>query len=232
MKSVGEAMAIGRNFKESFQKGLVSLEIGYKGLDALNKLTNKNLKNRLAQNLPDKLLIVAEAFRRGFSSKNIYKITQIDPWFLEQISDLVFEEKKLKRKGIPKTYKELSHIKSIGFSDDKIAELTRKSIKEVQKQRKKLGIFPVFKKIDTCAGEFKSDTPYMYSTYQNLTSDKSACESNPTNKKKIIILGGGPNRIGQGIEFDYCCCQASFALKHFLVNLCIYLLYYFSYKAS
>ncbi len=213
MKSVGEAMAIGRNFKESFQKGLVSLEIGYKGLDLLNKLTNKDLRNKLAQNLPDKLLIVAEAFRRRITLKNIYKITQIDPWFLEQISDLVFEEKKLRRKGIPKTFKELSHIKSIGFSDDKIAELTRKSIKEVQKQRKKLGVFPVFKKIDTCAGEFKSDTPYMYSTYQNLTSDKSACESNPTNKKKIIILGGGPNRIGQGIEFDYCCCQASFALK-------------------
>ncbi len=213
MKSVGEAMAIGRNFKESFQKGLVSLEIGYKGLDPLNKLTNKDLRNKLAQNLPDKLLIVAEAFRRRITLKNIYKITQIDPWFLEQISDLVFEEKKLSRKGIPKTFKELSHIKSIGFSDDKIAELTRKNIKEVQKQRKKLGIFPVFKKIDTCAGEFKSDTPYMYSTYQNLTSDKSACESNPTNKKKIIILGGGPNRIGQGIEFDYCCCQASFALK-------------------
>ena len=188
----------------------LSLEIGYKGLDSLNKLTNKDLKNRLAQNLPDKLLIVAEAFRRRITLKNINKITQIDPWFLEQISDLVFEEKKLRRKGIPKTLKELSHIKSIGFSDDKIAELTRKSIKEVHKQRKKLGIFPVFKKIDTCAGEFKSDTPYMYSTYQNLTSDRSACESNPTNKKKIIILGGGPNRIGQGIEFDYCCCQASF----------------------
>ena len=167
----------------------------------------------MAQNLPDKLLIVAEAFRRRFALKNIYKITQIDPWFLEQISDLVFEEKKLKRKGIPKTHKEFSHIKSIGFSDDKIAELTRKNIKVVQKQRKKLGIFPVYKKIDTCAAEFKSDTPYMYSTYQNLTTDKSACESNPTNKKKIIILGGGPNRIGQGIEFDYCCCQASFALK-------------------
>ena len=160
----------------------------------------------MAQNLPDKLLIVAEAFRRGFSSKNIYKITQIDPWFLEQISDLVFEEKKLKRKGIPKTYKELSHIKSIGFSDDKIAELTKKNIKIVQEQRKKLGVFPVYKKIDTCAAEFKSDTPYMYSTYQNLTTDKSACESNPTDKKKIIILGGGPNRIGQGIEFDYCKC--------------------------
>ncbi len=213
MKSVGEAMAIGRNFKESFQKGLVSLEIGYRGLDSLNKLTNKEVRSKLAQNLPDKLLIVAEALRRRIPVKNIYKITQIDPWFLEQISDLVIEEKKLKRKGIPKTFEELSQIKSIGFSDEKIAELTKKSLKVVKKQRKKLGVFPVFKKIDTCAAEFKSETPYMYSTYQNLTSDQSACESKPTNKKKIIILGGGPNRIGQGIEFDYCCCQASFALK-------------------
>ena len=213
MKSVGEAMAIGRNFKESLQKGLVSLEIGYKGLDSLSKLTRKELRKKLSQNLPDKLLIVAEAFRRKITLKNIYKITQIDPWFLEQVSDLVLEEKKLKKKGIPKTFEELSYIKSIGFSDKKIAEITGKSKKEVQKQRKKLGVFPVYKKVDTCAAEFKSETPYMYSTYQNLTSNKSACEANPTNKKKIIILGGGPNRIGQGIEFDYCCCQASFALK-------------------
>ena len=213
MKSVGEAMAIGRNFKESLQKGLVSLEIGYKGLDSLSKLTRKELRKKLSQNLPDKLLIVAEAFRRKITLKNIYKITQIDPWFLEQVSDLVLEEKKLRKKGIPKTFEELSYIKSIGFSDEKIAEITGKSKKEVQKQRKKLGVFPVYKKIDTCAAEFKSETPYMYSTYQNLTSNKSACEANPTNKKKIIILGGGPNRIGQGIEFDYCCCQASFALK-------------------
>ena len=213
MKSVGEAMAIGRNFKESLQKGLVSLEIGYKGLDSLSKLTSKELKKNLSQNLPDKLLIVAEAFRRKITLKNIYKITQIDPWFLEQVSDLVLEEKKLKKRGIPKTFEELSHIKSIGFSDEKIAEITGKSKKEVQEQRKKLGVFPVYKKIDTCAAEFKSETPYMYSTYQNLTSNKSACESKPTNKKKIIILGGGPNRIGQGIEFDYCCCQASFALR-------------------
>ena len=132
MKSVGEAMAIGRNFKESFQKGLVSLEIGYKGLDSFNKLTNKQLRNKLAQNLPDKLLVVAEAFRRGIKLKSIYRVTQIDPWFLEQISDLVLEEKKLKRRGIPKTFKELSHVKSIGFSDDKIAELTQKSLKVVK----------------------------------------------------------------------------------------------------
>ena len=213
MKSVGEAMSIGRNFKESLQKGLVSLEIGYKGLDSLNKLSDKELKKKLGQNLPDKLIIVAEALRRKFNIKNIYKLTNIDPWFLEQISELIIEEKKLIKYGVPKTFKDFSYIKSLGFSDDKISELTKTDINLVKKQREQLGIFPVFKKIDTCAAEFKSETPYMYSTYQKLEGDLSACESNPTDKEKIIILGGGPNRIGQGIEFDYCCCQASFALK-------------------
>ena len=213
MKSVGEAMSIGRNFKESFQKGLVSLEIGYKGLDSLEQLSVKELKKKLGQNLPDKLIIVAEALRRKVSINNIYKLTNIDPWFLEQISELVKEERKLKKYGLPKTTEELSYIKSIGFSDDKIAELTKTTVNEVKKQREKLDVFPVFKKIDTCAAEFKSETPYMYSTYQKLAGDLTACESNPTDKEKIIILGGGPNRIGQGIEFDYCCCQASFALK-------------------
>jgi len=213
MKSVGEAMAIGRNFKESLQKGLVSLEIGYKGLDSLEGLSSKELTKKLGQNLPDKLIIVGEALRRKISIKNIYKLTNIDPWFLEQISELIDEEKKLKKYGTPKTFEELSYIKSIGFSDNKIAELTKTTIDEVKKQREQLGVFPVFKKIDTCAAEFKSQTPYMYSTYQKLAGDLSACEADPTNKEKIIILGGGPNRIGQGIEFDYCCCQASCALK-------------------
>ncbi len=213
MKSVGEAMSIGRNFKESLQKGLVSLEIGYKGLDSLNNLTNKELRKKLNQNLPDKLIVVAEAIRRNISIKNIYKSTKIDPWFLEQISDLIKIEKKLKKNGVPKNFKEFSFIKSMGFSDSKIAELTKSSIKTIENRRRKLKIFPVFKKIDTCAAEFKSETPYMYSTYQRLSGNSEDCESNPTKKEKIIILGGGPNRIGQGIEFDYCCCQASFALK-------------------
>ncbi len=213
MKSVGEAMSIGRNFKESLQKGLVSLEIGYKGLDSLKNLTNKELRKKLNQNLPDKLIVVAEAIRRNISIKNIYKFTKIDPWFLEQISDLIKIEKKLKKNGVPKNFKEFSFIKSMGFSDSKIAELTKSSIKTIENRRRKLKIFPVFKKIDTCAAEFKSETPYMYSTYQRLSGNSEDCESNPTKKEKIIILGGGPNRIGQGIEFDYCCCQASFALK-------------------
>jgi len=196
MKSVGEAMSIGRNFKESLQKGLVSLEIGYKGLDSLSELSDKELKKKLSQNLPDKLIIVAEAFRRRINLKNIYKLTNIDPWFLDQISQLIVEENKLKKFGIPKTFKELSYIKSIGFSDDKIAELTKTELNLVKKKRKQLGVFPVFKKIDTCAAEFKSETPYMYSTYQKLAGDLLACEANPTDKEKIIILGGGPNRIG------------------------------------
>ena len=213
MKSVGEAMAIGRNFKESLQKALVSLEVGYKGLDSLDKLTDKELKHKLITNVPDKLLIVAEGFRRKISLKSIYKYTKIDPWFLKQIFDLVEEEKKISKNGLPDNYSNFCKIKSLGFSDEKIAELTKLNIEKVSETRENLGVFPVYKKIDTCAAEFKSQTPYMYSTYQISKSNLSLCESEPTNKKKIIILGGGPNRIGQGIEFDYCCCQASFSLK-------------------
>ena len=213
MKSVGEAMAIGRNFKESFQKALVSLEIGYKGLDNLSSISDKELKTKLNTNVPDKLLIVAEAFRRKISFKSVSKSTNIDPWFLNQILELVNEEQKIIKNGLPKNYEDFSYIKSLGFSDEKIGELTNISMKLVGETRERLKVFPVYKKIDTCAAEFKSQTPYMYSTYQISESDLPLCESEPTNKKKIIILGGGPNRIGQGIEFDYCCCQASFSLK-------------------
>ena len=213
MKSVGEAMSIGRNFKESFQKALVSLETGYNGLDNLISISNKELKIKLNTNIPDKLLFVAEAFRRRISLKNIYKYTKIDPWFLDQILELVEEEQKIKKEGLPTNYEEFSRIKCLGFTDEKISELTNTSKNKVSKQREDLGVFPIYKKIDTCAAEFKSQTPYMYSTYQITKSDLPLCESNPTKKKKIVILGGGPNRIGQGIEFDYCCCQASFSLK-------------------
>ena len=213
MKSVGEAMAIGRNFKESFQKALISLEIGYKGLDNLSSISDKELKTKLSTNVPDKLLIVAEAFRRKISFKSVFKSTNIDPWFLNQILELVDEEQKIIKNGLPKNYEDFSYIKSLGFSDEKIGELTNISMKLVGETRERLKVFPVYKKIDTCAAEFKSQTPYMYSTYQISESDLPLCESEPTNKKKIIILGGGPNRIGQGIEFDYCCCQASFSLK-------------------
>ena len=157
--------------------------------------------------------MIAEAFRKKISLDIIYKLSKVDPWFLNQIKEIVDEEKILNSKGLPKTFEEFNRIKSIGFSDKKISQLTGQKETIVKSRRKGLKVMPVFKKVDTCAAEFKSFTPYMYSTYQRNFSIKTECEAEPSNKKKIIILGGGPNRIGQGIEFDYCCCQASFSLK-------------------
>tara|TARA_A100001015_G_scaffold280826_1_gene343441 strand:- start:4090 stop:7314 length:3225 start_codon:yes stop_codon:yes gene_type:complete len=213
MRSVGEAMAIGRNFKESLQKALASLEIGLSGLDDIFNFNKKEILKKLKINIPNKLLLIADAFRKKISINEIYKLSKVDPWFLNQIKELVEEENKLASKGLPRNFREFNRIKSIGFSDKKISKITGVKEKIVKLKRKALKILPVFKKVDTCAAEFKSFTPYMYSTYQRNFSFKIECESQPTNKKKIIILGGGPNRIGQGIEFDYCCCQASFALK-------------------
>jgi carbamoyl-phosphate synthase large subunit len=213
MKSVGEAMAIGRNFKESLQKALVSLEIGFSGLDRIFSLSKKNIEKELKKNIPNKILLVAEAFRKKINIKKIQKLSKIDNWFLEQIKEIVEVENQIKKKGLPKDYNEFNRIKSIGFSDKKLAEITKMSEEIIRKKRTTLKVLPVYKKVDTCAAEFKSFTPYMYSTYQRNYSIKSECEANPSSKKKIIILGGGPNRIGQGIEFDYCCCQASYALK-------------------
>ncbi len=213
MKSVGEAMAIGRNFKESLQKALVSLETGYSGLDRIFNLKKKQIEKKLKENIPDKILLVAEAIRKKINLKRIQILSKIDPWFINQIKEIVDFESKIKNKGLPKNFNEFNHIKSIGFSDKKISELTNISENVVRKKRTALKILPVFKKVDTCAAEFKSFTPYMYSTYQRNFSINSECEADPSAQKKIIILGGGPNRIGQGIEFDYCCCQASFSLK-------------------
>ena len=213
MKSVGEAMAIGRNFKESLQKALSSLEIGFSGLDRIFNLSYKEIEKQLKINIPNKLLLVAEAIRKKISLNRIHKLSGIDPWFLDQIKEIVVEENNLKKNGIPKNFENFNKIKSIGFSDKKISELSKTSEKIIRQKRIALKVFPVYKKVDTCAAEFKSFTPYMYSTYQRNFSLKSECEANPTSRKKIIILGGGPNRIGQGIEFDYCCCQASYALK-------------------
>ena len=213
MKSVGEAMAIGRNFKESLQKALISLETGFSGLDEIFNLNKKQLEKKLKENIPNKILLVGEAFRKKINIDKIYKLSKIDPWFLREIKEIIDEENSIKKKGLPKNYNSLNFVKSIGFSDKKLSQLT--NIKEdiIRKKREALKVFPVFKKVDTCAAEFKSFTPYMYSTYQRNFSTNTECESDPSSKKKIIILGGGPNRIGQGIEFDYCCCQASFALK-------------------
>ena len=213
MKSVGEAMAIGRNFKESLQKALVSLEIGFSGLDRIFPLNKKDIEKELKKNIPNKILLVAEAFRKKIDIKKIQNLSKIDSWFLKQIKEIVEAENKIKKKGLPVDYNELNRIKSIGFSDKKLAEITKTSEEIIRKKRTVLKVLPVYKKVDTCAAEFKSFTPYMYSTYQRNYSVKSECEANPSSKKKIIILGGGPNRIGQGIEFDYCCCQASYALK-------------------
>jgi carbamoyl-phosphate synthase large subunit len=213
MKSVGEAMAIGRNFKESLQKALVSLETGFSGLDRIFDLNKNQIEKKLKENIPNKILLVAEAIRKKINLKRIFALSKIDPWFLEQIKEIVDNEAKIKNKGLPKDFNEFNRIKSIGFSDKKLSELTKTSEDIIRRKRMALKILPVFKKVDTCAAEFKSFTPYMYSTYQRNFSINSECEADPSSKKKIIILGGGPNRIGQGIEFDYCCCQASFSLK-------------------
>ncbi len=213
MKSVGEAMAIGRNFKESLQKALISLETGFSGLDRIFNLSKRQIEKKLKENIPNKILLVAEGVRKKISLDRIFKLSKIDPWFLGQIKEIVDCEINLKKMGLPRNFTEFNRIKSIGFSDKKLSELTNLSEDVVRKKRIALKILPVYKKVDTCAAEFKSFTPYMYSTYQRNFSIVSECEAEPTSKKKIIILGGGPNRIGQGIEFDYCCCQASFSLK-------------------
>ncbi len=213
MKSVGEAMAIGRNFKESLQKALISLETGFSGLDRIFNLSKLEIERKLKENIPNKILLVAEGVRKKISLNRIFKLSKIDPWFLGQIKEIVDCEINLKKIGLPRNFTEFNRIKSIGFSDKKLSELTNLSEDVVRKKRVALKILPVYKKVDTCAAEFKSFTPYMYSTYQRNFSIVSECEAEPTSKKKIIILGGGPNRIGQGIEFDYCCCQASFSLK-------------------
>ncbi len=213
MKSVGEAMAIGRNFKESLQKALVSLETGFSGIDQIFNLKIKQIEKKLKENVPNKILLVGEALRKKINIKKIHKLSKIDPWFLNQIKDIIDCENKIRKYGLPNTYNEFNYIKSIGFSDRKLSELTNISENIVRKKRSVLKVLPVYKKVDTCASEFKSFTPYMYSTYQRNFTINTECESDPSSRKKIIILGGGPNRIGQGIEFDYCCCQASFALK-------------------
>ena len=213
MKSVGEAMAIGRNFKESLQKALVSLETGFSGLDKIFDLNKSQIEKKLKENIPNKILLIAEAIRKKINLKKIYNLSKVDPWFLEQIKEIIDNENKIKNKGLPRNFEEFNKIKSIGFSDKKLSELTNTSEDNIRRKRSALKVFPVYKKVDTCAAEFKSFTPYMYSTYQRNFSLNTECEADPSSKKKIVILGGGPNRIGQGIEFDYCCCQASFSLK-------------------
>ena len=214
MKSVGEAMAIGRTFAESLQKALRSLETGLTGLDEIELPADPNaIRAALARTSPDRLRVAAQALRQGFPMADVVEITKYDPWFLGEIETILKAEARVKTAGLPKDADRLRRLKSMGFSDARLAKLTGRTEKDVREARRALGVRPVFKRIDTCAAEFAALTPYMYSTYETPFSGAVECESKPTDKRKIIILGGGPNRIGQGIEFDYCCCHAAYALS-------------------
>jgi carbamoyl-phosphate synthase large subunit len=218
MKSVGEAMAVGRTFKESLQKALRSLETGLTGLDEMEidgEDRQERLLARLTEPTPDRLRIIAQAFREGLRAQQIHRACRYDPWFLEQIEEIVMTERHLREHGLPQDRRALLTLKADGFSDARLARLTALSEAEVRALRERLGVHPVFKRIDTCAAEFEARTPYMYSTYESGTFDdpEPECESRPSDRRKVVILGGGPNRIGQGIEFDYCCVHAAFGLK-------------------
>jgi carbamoyl-phosphate synthase large subunit len=219
MKSVGEAMAIGRTFAESLQKALRSLETGLTGLDEIEiegfgKGDDHNaLRAAIGKPTPDRLLNVAQAMRSGMGVEEIHDVCKIDPWFLQRIAEIIALEKKVQRHGLPEDEGNLRALKAAGFSDLRLATLAGLAEADVARARRALGVAPVYKRIDTCAAEFASPTPYMYSTYETPFAGLPACEARPTQRDKIVILGGGPNRIGQGIEFDYCCCHACFALS-------------------
>ena len=212
MKSVGEVMAIGRSFQESMQKALRGLETGLTGfneveIEGAGEGDDKNaIRAALGTPTPDRLLKIAQAFRMGATVEQIFASCKYEPWFLRQIEEIVQTEEKIRERGLPKDAVNLKKLKSMGFSDQRLGELVKLSEDKVRSHRHKLGVRPVFKRIDTCAAEFASPTAYMYSTYD------AEDEARPSDRQKIIILGGGPNRIGQGIEFDYCCCHACFAL--------------------
>ncbi|MDR2312531.1 MAG: carbamoyl-phosphate synthase large subunit [Brucellaceae bacterium] len=219
MKSVGEVMAIGRTFQESLQKALRGLETGLTGLD---EITIPNIEDgdeksaiRAAIGTPtqDRLRMVAQAMRLGMPLDEIHAACKIDPWFLEQMAEIVATEERVREHGLPQDAENMRHLKAMGFSDSRLAGLIRKDAKDVAKHRADLSVHPIFKRIDTCAAEFASPTAYMYSTYETPFAAGDACEAGVSTRKKVVILGGGPNRIGQGIEFDYCCCHAAFALS-------------------
>src|SRR6201998_2381548 len=219
MKSVGEAMGIGRTFAESLQKALRSLETGLTGLDeiaipGLGQGDDKNaIRAALGTPSPDGILKVAQAMRLRLSEAEIHTACRVDPWFLAQIRAIVDMEAQIRAKGLPATATALRRLKAMGFSDARLGRLTGTSADDVAWRRRELAVRPIFKRIDTCAAEFASPTAYMYSTYETPFAGRAMDEAAPSEKKKVIILGGGPNRIGKGIEFDYCCCHACFALK-------------------
>ncbi|WP_434288492.1 carbamoyl-phosphate synthase large subunit [Celeribacter sp. SCSIO 80788] len=244
MKSVGEAMAIGRTFHESMQKALASMESGLTGFDeidlpdmpkpaqiveadgaedtlprillgadaAAQQMIDKTVTRELAKATPDRLRVIAQAMRFGFTDEEINEINSFDPWFLARIREIMAAECEIKKDGLPVTEEGLRKLKMLGFTDARLAKLTGRDEANVRRARHNLGVTAVFKRIDTCAAEFEAQTPYMYSTYEMPMMGEVECEARPSERKKVVILGGGPNRIGQGIEFDYCCCHACFSL--------------------
>ena len=212
MKSVGEVMAIGRTFQESLQKALRGLEVGSCGFDPQLDLSATDAATELTRELTvpgaERIWYIGDAFRAGMSVERIFELTKIDPWFLVQIEDLIKDEQRVSEMGLADIDRDLMYrLKRKGFSDTRLAQLLGVSEKNLRSQRQKLGVFPVYKRVDTCAAEFATDTAYMYSTYEE------ECEANPSSREKIMVLGGGPNRIGQGIEFDYCCVHAALAMR-------------------
>src|SRR5690606_30504830 len=246
MKSVGEVMAIGRNFKESLQKALRGLETGLDGFNRIVEMEGMGrdeLTSILSQRHPDRILRIAQAFREGMSVEEVQAIAHFDPWFLRHIEEIIYEEQMIGQNGLSNDAAGLRRLKAMGFSDKRLATLAVRSVgvagglaetqakrsgllhdtlramagatseDEVRELRQKLGVLPVFKRIDSCAAEFEAITPYMYSTYEAPSFGEPENEADPSDRDKIVILGGGPNRIGQGIEFDYCCVHACFALS-------------------
>jgi len=220
MKSVGEVMAIGRTIHESMQKALASLETGLTGFDEIaipgvsesGAPDKASIVKALGQATPDRLRVIAQAMRHGLTNDEINAITAFDPWFLSRIREIIDCEAQVRKDGLPTNPDALRALKMMGFTDARLAKLTGRDEAQVRRARTRLGVTAVFKRIDTCAAEFEAQTPYMYSTYESPAMGDVECESRPTGAKKVVILGGGPNRIGQGIEFDYCCCHACYAL--------------------
>ncbi|MBW7851103.1 MAG: carbamoyl-phosphate synthase large subunit [Rhodospirillales bacterium] len=219
MKSVGEAMSIGRTFQESLQKGLRSMETGLTGLNeveipgAAGGANPDAVRAALSQPRADRLLVIAQAFRCGFRVDEVHAVCSYDRWFLRQIEEIVKAEDEVRRKGLPIDAPGMLRLKKMGFSDERLAQLSGKTVVETAFRREVLNVKPVFKRIDTCAAEFPSRTPYMYSCYEGDGIAAAECEADPGDRDKVVILGGGPNRIGQGIEFDYCCVHAAYSLS-------------------
>ena len=218
MKSVGEAMAIGRSFAESVQKALRSMETGLSGFDevaieGVESAGKEAVKAALARPSPDRLLLIAQAYRHGLTTAEIHAACHFEPWFLERIGEIVETEERVRRDGLPSERSGLLRLKQMGFADARLGRLAGLDEEAVSARRRELDLHPVYKRVDTCAAEFRSLTPYLYSCYEGDGFDMPECEADPSERRKVVILGGGPNRIGQGIEFDYCCVHAAYSLS-------------------